>query len=222
MRYFHAFLPLILGPLKVIILSCQVGCLLFFLLTGCSDLNGTRLEKFLGKDKDLIDFSYEIAESLVDTSMPPLIPRDPDLPILVTTFVDNNDLTKTSKFGRILQEHISSRIVQLGYTVREIKLARTITIEPKSGETILSRDLSKISGEVKAQAILAGTISRSDHKLYMSARLISPGNSNIIATYDHQLYMDNNLLAMFGLQHQELEEPVAEPSRPSSFNIIFW
>lgn len=222
MPYLRTFLLLIPTPHKVLTVSCLCISLLVSLASGCSELNGTRLEKFIGKDKDLIDFSYEIAESLVDTSMPPLIPRDPDLPILVTTFVDNNDLTRTSKFGRILQEHISSRIVQLGYTVREIKLARTINIVPKSGETILSRDLTKISGEVKAQAILAGTISRSDHKLYMSARFISPDNSNIIATYDHQLYMDNNLLAMFGLQHQELEEPVAEPSRPSSFNLIFW
>lgn len=189
--------------------------MLMLLATGCSDFNGTRLEKYLGKDTDLISFSYEIAENLVDRAMPPLIPGNPDMPILVTTFVNNNDLTKTSRFGRLLQEHIASRIVQLGYNVREIKLTRTINIEPKSGETVLSRDLSKISGELQAQAILAGTLSRSDRTLYISARLITPENGNIIATYDYQLFMDDNLLALFGLRHQyEIDNPIAEPKQP--------
>jgi TolB-like protein len=198
--------------------------ILFLLLeAGCSSFNGTRLDKALGKDTDLIAFSYQIAENLVDRSMPPLVPNHPDMPILVTTIVDNNDLTKTSRFGRLLQEHIASRIVQLGYSVREIKLAKTINIEAKSGETVLSRDLSKISGELQAQAILAGTLSRSDRMLYISARLIIPENSNIIATYDHQLYMDDNLLALFGLRHQdEIDTPISEPKQPLLLKGYIW
>lgn len=203
-----------------------VSYLLFSLLlllgTGCSNFNGTRLDNLLGKDTDLISFSYQIAENLVDRSMPPLVPHHPDMPVLITTFVDNNDLTKTTRFGRLLQEHIASRMVQLGYTVREIKLTRTISIHPKSGETVLSRDLSKISGELRAQALLAGTISRSDRILYISARLITPENSNIIATYDHQLYMDDNLLALLGLRHQdEIDNPISEPKQPL-LNAIIW
>lgn len=191
-------------------------------IAGCSDLNGTRFEKTLGKDTDLINFSYQIAENLVERSMPPLIPMHPDMPIMVTTFVDNNDLTKTARFGKLVQEHISSRMVQLGYSVREIKLTKTINIDPKLGETVLSRDLKKISGEVQAQAILAGTFSRSDRMLYISARLIAPENTNIIATYDTQLYMDDNLLALFGLRRQdEIENPIAEPKQPN-LNPFSW
>jgi TolB-like protein len=199
--------------------------LVLFLLLGasCSSFNGTRLDKALGKDTDLIAFSYQIAENLADRSMPPLIPNHPDMPILVTTFVDNNDLTKTSRFGRLLQEHIASRIVQLGYSVREIKLTQTVSIEAKSGETVLSRDLSKISGELQAQAILAGTLSRSDRMLYISARLIVPENSNIIATYDHQLYMDDNLLALFGLRQQDgIDTPISEPKQPLLLKGYIW
>jgi TolB-like protein len=202
-------------------LHLLVGLTLFF-IAGCSDLNGTRFEKTLGKDTDLINFSYQIAENLVERSMPPLIPMHPDMPIMVTTFVDNNDLTKTTRFGKLVQEHISSRMVQLGYSVREIKLTKTINIDPKLGETVLSRDLTKISGEVQAQAILAGTFSRSDRMLYISARLIAPENTNIIATYDTQLYMDDNLLALFGLRRQdEIENPIAEPKQPN-LNPFSW
>jgi TolB-like protein len=219
-------ITLLIKPISPLlqISSCLLFCLLLLLQTGCSDLNGTRLEKVFGKDTDLIGLSYQIAENLVDRSMPPLVPLHPDMPVMVTTFVDNNDLAKTSRFGRLLQEHITSRLVQLGYSVREIKLTRTINIDPKSGETVLSRDLSKISGELQAQAILAGTVARSDRMLYLSARLIAPENSNIIASYDHQLYMDDNLLPLFGLRHQDdIGNPISEPMQPALIkNPLSW
>ncbi len=200
-----------------------VGIVLLLLLaTGCTSFNGTRFEGILGKDADLIGFAYEIADTLVERAMPPMIPRHPDLPVLVTTFVDNNDLTRTSPFGRLLQEHITSRLAQLGYTVREIKLSGTLNIEPKSGETVLSRDLAKIAEAQPSQAILAGTVARSDRELYVSARLISPENGNIVASYDHQLYMDDNILAMFGLKRQEESGPnIAEPRQPRRYSV-FW
>lgn len=200
---------------------------IFFLITillvnsGCSTLNCTRLEKLLGGRTNLIDFSYNIAEKLVTRAMPPLVPRHPDMPILVTTLVDNNNLDQTSRFGRTLQEHISSRLVQLGYTVREIKMADTLHIEPKSGETILSRDLTKLSDGQQAQAILVGTISQTNRILYISARLINPVNNNIIASDDYQLCMDADILSLFGLQYQsDTDKPISEPSQPFLNKIL--
>lgn len=197
--------------------------LLFMLLlhSGCSSFNGTRLENILGGKTNLIDFSYTIADNLAERALPPLVPHHPDMPILITTFVDNNDLEQTSHFGRILQEHIASRFVQLGYTVREMKLSNTLHIEPKSGETILTRDLTKLSDGQPAQAILVGTISRTNRILYISARLINPVNSNILATDDHQLVMDDDTLAMFGLQRQSAgDNPIEEPDQPFLNSIL--
>lgn len=197
---------------------------LFFILilySGCASFNCTRLENLLGGDTNLIQFSYTIADRLAERAMPPLVPRHPDMPILVTTFVDNNDLHQTSQFGRTLQEHIASRLVQLGYTVREMKLTNTLKIEPKSGETILSRDLTQLSDGQQAQAILAGTVSRTNRILYISARLINPVNNNIIATDDYQLCMDDNVLGMFGLQRQnDYDKPIEEPRQPFLNSIL--
>ena len=97
--------------------------LLLLCLSGCTYFNGTRLEGYLGADENLISLSYKISEDLEENAVPRLMPRHPDQPLLTTTFVDNNDLNQTSRFGRILQEHITSRFVQLGYTVKEIKIA---------------------------------------------------------------------------------------------------
>lgn len=194
---------------------------LLFLNNGCSSFNCTRLENILGANTNLIDFSYTIADNLAKRALPPLIPRHPEMPIIVTTFVDNNDLQQTSRFGRVLQEHITSRLVQIGYTVREMKLSNTINIEPKSGETILSRNLAQLKEGQEAQAILAGTISRTNRVLYISARLINPVNNNILATDDYQLCMDGNILAMFGLMHQNgADKSINEPEPPFLNSIL--
>ena len=194
---------------------------LFFMLffhNGCTSLNCTNI---LRGQTDLIQFSYTIADNLAKKSFPPLVPRHPDMPILVTTFVDNNNLQQTSNLGRVLQEQIASRLVQLGYTVREIKLSNTLHIEPKSGETILSRDLNQLSDGQEAQAILVGTISRSNEVVYISSRLINPANNNIIASDDYQLCVDNDILTMLGLQYQnDSDAPVAEPQPPFLNSIL--
>jgi TolB-like protein len=194
---------------------------MLFFCSGCTSFNCTRLENILGTNTNLINFSYTIADHLTERSFPPLTPRHSKMPILVTTLVNNNDLEQTSHFGRLLQEHIASRLVQLGYTVREMKLSNTLQIEPKSGETILSRDLTELSGEQEAQAILVGTISRTNKILYISARLINPVNHNIIATDDYQLCMDDDIIAMFDLPHQYGDDkPINEPQQPFLNSIL--
>jgi hypothetical protein len=196
--------------------------LLLLCLSGCTYFNGTRLESYLGADENLISLSYKISEDLEEKAVPQLMPRHPDQPLLTTTFVDNNDLNQTSRFGRILQEHITSRFVQLGYTVREIKLRNDLLIRPKSGEIILSRDLKMINPSLAAQAILVGTYSYTRRTMYISARLINPENSTIISSMDYQLIMDDNVLAMFGLKIAKDDPYTIEKPRESVINKIFY
>lgn len=194
---------------------------LLVLFCGCSSFNCTRLEQVLGGETNLIKFSYKIADNLIETALPPLIPRDPTMPIIVTTFVDNNRLEQTSRFGRILQEHISSRLVQQGYTVKEIKLADTMSIEQQSGETILSRNLSKLNGTLEAQAILIGTLSRAKRTLYISTRLVNPANSVVIASDDYKLCIDDRIMETLGLQYQgNGTSTIQEPSQPRLNSVL--
>ena len=174
--------------------------ILFFLLSNCSTLNGTRLEGWLGADHDLIRIAYTIADDLERNAFPPLIPRHPDQPILTTTLVNSDDLEETSRFGRIIQEHLASRFVQLGYTVREVKLRNELHIQEKGGETMLSRNLNEIQADQQAQAVAVGTYSLSNRTMYISARMVDPSTSTIVSSADYKLVMDRTMLAMFGLQ----------------------
>ena len=178
------------------------------LLTGCSSFNCTKLGGVLGTEQNLITLATQITDNLTQKAFPPLLPGEPELPILVTTFVNNDNLKETSRFGRILQEHIASRLVQTNYTVKEIKLRQTLLKQEQSGETMLSRDTQKIDPKqsLTSQAILVGTYSYTDRVMYISARLVNPKDRNIISSYDYQLCMDDNISTMF--------EPKRKPSTP--------
>lgn len=198
-----------------------ISVFLLLAVSGCSRFNCTRLEQFIGDDTDLIAFSYTIADDLTLSAFPPLILHHPDMPLLVTTFVDNNNLEQTSSFGRVLQEHISSRLVQLGYAVKEIKMTGKLQIEPGSGEIIMSRDLGKISPSVKSQAVLVGTISAANRTLYVSARLVNPLSNSIISSMNYQLCMDDTILSMFGLQRETHSGEIEEPPRSRLNSILY-
>ncbi len=195
-----------------VILSLLSGC-------GSSAFNCTRLEQILGRDADLVKFSYTIADDLANSAMPPLMPMNPQQPVLTTTLVDNSNLNKTTKLGRIIQEHVGSRFVQLGYTVREIKLEKELHITPGSGETMLTRDSTKLEATQQAQAIFVGTFSRANRTLYISARLIDPHTNNIIASTDYNLCIDTHISSALGL-NTGYEDMIQEPKRPF-LNSIF-
>ena len=200
--------------------------LVFFTVTilfaGCSTLNCSSLERFLGADVNLVSLGNKITDDLIRTAMPPLMPRHPEESILTSTFVNIDDFESTSTFGRLLQSHAGARFVQHGYTVKEVSLRHTMKIRPHDGETILSRDLSLISPDMPAQAILLGTYSLNNRILYITAKLVNPINRNIIAAQSYRLCMDENLLAMFGLQRYTKDPNGIDPPRGSLINDIFY
>lgn len=200
-----------------------LASIFLMLMSSCATFNGTRLESLLGTHRNLIDLAYTMAEDLERHAYPPLTPRNPDQPILTTTFVSNNNLDETSKFSRILQEHLTSRFVQMGYTVREIKLRNSLQIEPGHGEKILSRRLEDIQPTQKAQAVSVGTYSLTSNAVYISARLINPENSNIISSNDYIMALNKDTMALFGtkMNSQETIYPIEEP-QPSFMTRILY
>lgn len=192
------------------------------LLACCSSFNCTPLERFLGGDVDLISLGNKITDELIASAMPPLMPRHPEEAVLTSTFVDIDNLEKSSTFGRLLQNHVGARMVQRGYTVKEINLRNTMKIGIQDGEKILSRDLSQIDPEQPVQAILLGTYSLNSRILYITAKLVNPVNRNIISAQSYRLCMDDNLLAMFGLQRKHRDPNIIDPPRRSIINEIFY
>jgi TolB-like protein len=155
------------------------------LLAGCS---------FIFKDYNLVRASYKAADKLLDgiDDIEFLQPREDGMdakqPILVTSFVNIDNLQESSTFGRVVGEQIGSRIAQYGYKMIEMKMRTgSIFVQEQTGELILSRQLRQISFQHDAYAIVVGTYAVSKGSVYVTAKLVRAKDSVILSSYDYWL-----------------------------------
>ncbi|OQY43670.1 MAG: hypothetical protein DRR08_29405 [Candidatus Parabeggiatoa sp. nov. 2] len=159
--------------------------LLCTLLTGCS---------LFWKDFNLVNASYEAADALLAgiTDISQLQPREEGIyrrqPILVTSFVNIDNLQESSTFGRVVAEQIGSRIAQQGYQMIEMKMRTSrIFVQARMGELVLSRELREISFQHDAYAVVVGTYAASKESVYVTAKLVRAKDSIILSSYDYWL-----------------------------------
>ncbi len=144
-------------------------------------------------DTNLIESSYKAADHLV-SCLPPLSYQNHT--IVAASFVNINNLEESSSFGRTVSEYITSRLSQHGFKVTEIKLRKSLFIQKKEGEFMLSREIKEINSEYHAEMVLSGTYSIADDVVYISARMLNPHDAAILATYEYKLPLGNNNLKM--------------------------
>ncbi|EDN66825.1 conserved hypothetical protein [Beggiatoa sp. PS] len=149
---------------------------------------------FFIKDYNLVRSSYKAADKLLDgiEDIEFLQPRedgfDAKQSILVTSFVNIDNLQESSTFGRIVAEQIGSRIAQYGYKMIEMKMRTgSIFVQEQTGELILSRQLQEISFQHDAFAIAVGTYGVSKESVYVTAKLVRAKDSVILSSYDYWL-----------------------------------
>ncbi len=105
----------------------------------------------------------------------------PNGPIAVTTFVDLNNLYKTSPFGRYIAEQLMGELQRAGFSVVEIRKTESLMLKPKFGEYGLSRDIQEIARSSSASYVLTGTYITRGRFVLINARLVSNEN-NLIAS----------------------------------------
>ena len=105
----------------------------------------------------------------------------PNGPIAVTSFVDLNNLYKTSPFGRYIAEQLMGELQRAGFSVVEIRKTESLMLKPKFGEYGLSRDIQEIARSSSASYVLTGTYITRGRFVLINARLISNEN-NLIAS----------------------------------------
>ncbi len=105
----------------------------------------------------------------------------PDGPVAVATFVDLNNLYRTSPFGRYIAEQLMGELQRAGFNVVEIRKADSIMVKPRYGEYGLSRDIQELARQSSARYVLAGTYVTKGRYILINARLISNEN-NMVAS----------------------------------------
>jgi hypothetical protein len=122
------------------------------LLAGCGAPSGVRTDptydeaaasKFVALNKDAI-FKL-VAE----------FDRGPngDMPVLVATVVNVNDMRRSAPLGRTLSEQYASNMATAGFNVKEMKLRGDVFIREETGELLLSREIKDIARSHNANMV---------------------------------------------------------------------
>ncbi|MBB4265129.1 FlgO family outer membrane protein [Roseospira visakhapatnamensis] len=135
-------------------------------------------------EADITVASYNAVDQLVENAAAPL---SADKPILVTTMVDGGDLTRSADLGRLISEQMASRLANAGYTVHELKLGAALKIREGTGELILTRDVRQLSRVAGAQAIIAGTYTEANSRVFVNARLVQAHDGRMLSAVDFEL-----------------------------------
>ena len=139
--------------------------------------------------QNVAGLAYRATEQLTGTARPML---DNGSRVLVASLADIDDLDRSSTFGRMVGEQISSRMAQLGYAVQEVRLRNSLMIRDGTGELILSRDLNRIGRESNAQAVVAGTYAVGGKWIYVTLRLIAAGTGQVLSAVDFVVPLDRD------------------------------
>lgn len=167
--------------------------ILVFSVAGCSyaPKQASNSKKW---DGNIVAASYHMVNKLENNLKAPISNQDS---IIVASFVDVSDLTKSSPFGRIMAEQIGSRLSQKGYKVIEMKLRQnSIFVDSENkGEFLLSRNLKEISRNHNASAVVVGTYAQGYEKVYVTARIVNPVTSVILSSCDYKIPLNYREIA---------------------------
>jgi len=159
--------------------SCFLAGLLLVVLAACSSL-----------PPEAYDYEYErdyktgiISEQLL-ARIPPQIKRPAVL--VVTSFVQLDDFSRTSRFGMLMAEQLMSRLAGKGLILRETRM-RDVFYQGRDGEFVLSREFSRVARRLDASLVLLGTYLEARDHVLLNVRLVDFHKREVIGSYDCQL-----------------------------------
>ena len=115
-------------------------------------------------------------------------------PVVVATVVNIDQLDRSSTLGRLISEHVASRLAAKGYTVTELKMAAPVYMRTLEGELVLSREVRAISAKHGAQAVAVGTYALDTTGgyggvVFVSLKLVRTSDNAIVGASDYALVL---------------------------------
>ncbi|SNB46078.1 FlgO family outer membrane protein [Geobacter sp. DSM 9736] len=164
--------------------------------SGCSVLPPVEFDPAVNRNAAdrLVPATHQAVDRLL-TSFIPGTSLAANRPVIVATLVNNDDLNG-SRFGRLLSEQIGTRLTQKGYPVIELKLREAIFMRQLEGELLLSRNVQDVSLNHSAQAVLVGTYTEARGFVYVTMKIVEPGENKTIAAHDYALPLDRTVRSM--------------------------
>jgi TolB-like protein len=143
---------------------------------------------------DFIAHGYEAADALFRGVQREL--RD-DSTIVYGVFTPVGQPGTSSPFGRVFAELVTSRLVQNGVKVVEVRLREAIAVR-EGGPYALSDDVRDVARRVHARAALSGSYAVAPDYVLVSARLIDITTGLVFASWDKRIALGPSDQSLFG------------------------
>jgi TolB-like protein len=105
---------------------------------------------------------------------------------LIGSFVDLNDMSKSSPMGRLIAENLMHELQVRSWRIFEPRLMQNFMIN-EGGEFVLSRDVKQLKTKFGVSGVVAGTYVVSGDYTVVNARVINTDNGMVISSGQIQI-----------------------------------
>jgi TolB-like protein len=117
-------------------------------------------------------------------------------PILITTFVDVNDVRQTSPLGRAFSELLMTYLQRNYFDVIEMRMGNVIDMDKKSGEFVLTRDSKDLAARHNAMSVIAGTYTVTDQSVIFNGRIVNLKDSTLYSAWSTRMVKTKEIKAL--------------------------
>ena len=165
--------------------------LFMFVLTSCTSV-------FSKKTNEPDDFMYAISKMTKNTYLKVSSLTDKNEVILVSDFVNIDNLKNNSKLGFLLSETLKNELSSKNVLVKEVKLGKNFKFG-QHGLTILSRNLKEINSDaVDERFAMVGTYSITHKRLILFIKFIDIRTGHILSSSSSSVSMNKEISNLDG------------------------
>jgi len=101
--------------------------------------------------------------------------------VVVCTFVDINNLHRTSSFGRYVAGQLMNELQRYAFEVIDMRKSLSVVVQEKRGEFGLSRNPDEIPSAHEARAMLTGTYLVGDKEIIVNASIVDNRGGELLS-----------------------------------------
>lgn len=122
-------------------------------------------------------------------------------PIVITTFVNLDNLRETSRLGRLLSENLMHEMHVRRWSIVDFRLVSNLLIT-ESGEFSLARDMKKIKETYRVGGIVTGTYLITNDTVMVNARFMDTDTGMVLSTGQVAIPTEGNELLLYNAPHR--------------------
>jgi len=191
-----------LNLIKIKSLKLAITSTLFmFILTACSYKNIDGSNDFQALLAKMVNTSYDkIKNELAKDDV-----------ILVSDFVNIDNLKNHSKLGFLLSETLKNELSAKNIIIKEIELSKTFKIG-ESGFNVLSRNIKDVDGVIRDERFaMVGTYSITHRRLILFVKLIDIRSGHILSSSTQSVSVDKEIRKLDYVEKKKEQRRIFQP-----------